>query len=185
MFLPRFSEDDCEKVERFEDEEYNTALDDVMRNIDDLIGPEPADDYPDSRDASAWDRRTSPVVSPMAGPGEGARQFASQSRASLPPLPPISASSPPILTSPPPISTSPPPRSPSPPPRSPSLPLIPLGTEKKSIMGIWWERLKAWFKRKFENPRPKLSDRLVPERDDRVKWYEHFSESLDPTKARK
>ena len=183
MFLPRFSEDDCEKVERFEDEEYNTALDDVMRNIDDLIGPEPAD-YPD-RDASAWDQRMSPILSPIAGPRERGELFAPQSRASFPPHPPIPASSPPILTSPPPIPTSPPPISPSLPPIPPG-PSMYQRTEKKSVMSIWWDRVKAWFKRKFEgeNPPPKLSDRLVPEHDDRVKWYEQFSESLNPAKAR-
>ena len=172
MFLPRFSEDDYEKVERFEDEEYNTELDDVMRNIDDLIGPEPADDDPDSRDTSAWDQRTSPILSPIAGPGEETRQSVPQSQASLP--------------SPRPIHTTPPPMFPhlSPIPQGPSMYR---GTKQKNTTSKVWGKLKKLFTRKFEggDPLPKLSDRLVPEHDDRVKWFELFSEPQDPAKTRK
>lgn len=60
-------------------------------------------------------------------------------------------------------------------------------TTKKSGIGRVWSKLKKFMK-KFggDQPPPKLSDRLVPERADQAKQYESlFPKSPKPTKSRK
>jgi len=169
-----FSADDFEDdVAQFDNGEFNAKLGDIMEKIDAIIRPEPSNDHSDSRDTSAWDQRTFPILSPTVGPGEGPQDFAPQPRASLPSLPRIT--------------TSPLPKSPSPSP-IPQSPSKSQRTKKQSTVGKVWERLKRWFTRKFEgeDPPPKLSDKLVPERDDKVKWYESlFSELPEPFKPKK
>jgi len=53
-----------------------------------------------------------------------------------------------------------------------------------------WSKLKKLFMRKFggdgNQPPPKLSDKLVPERDDEVEWHDSpFSKPPKPAKTRK
>lgn len=40
-----------------------SEVNDILREIDEIFDPERPDDHSDSRDVSAWDKRTSPVVS--------------------------------------------------------------------------------------------------------------------------
>jgi len=59
---------------------------------------------------------------------------------------------------------------------------------QKSGVGKAWSKLKKLFMRKFrgDGGAPKLSDRLAPERDDEVKWYDSlFPKPPGPAKTRK
>lgn len=173
-FLPGLSGDDFQDVARPDDGEFNADFDDVLRNIDALIGPEPADDHPDSRDTSTWDKQTIPILSPIVEPGEGAGQYVPQSSASLPTFPPT-PTSPHQMPASRPSTSAPPPRistSPSPVPQSPPNPRR--GKRKESIVGKAWNRLKMFFVKRFGggDPSPKLSDKLSPEPNDDGRRYE-------------
>ena len=94
-------------------------------------------------------------------PREEMRPTVLPSPASLPPLPPI----------PPPHQSSP----------------MHQRTRKKGGVRKMWDKLKELFAIKFKDqPRPKLSDKLVPELDDEAKWHEPlFSKPPKPAKMRK
>lgn len=139
-------------------------VDDLLKQLDNAIGQEPAGDHSDVRDASDSDERTSPVVSPIDKPRD---QEVKQSELRLPAHPPAPPSSP----------TSPKHR-PTTPPR-----------KKRGIVTRALDKLKKIFMKKFErgDQAPhRLSDKLAPERNDEHKGYgELFSKSPRPTISRK
>jgi len=142
----------------------DSDLNDILKGIDNIIGPEQPDDYPDGRDTPVRGELSSPTMSPNVIPREGARSTPSPSRNSL-----LSLHQ--ILPSHQNTSTHQRPK------------------KQKSGLGKMWSGLKK-FMRKFggdgnQSP-PKLSDKLVPERDDEVKWKDSpFSEPRKPAKTRK
>ena len=141
-------------------------LDDILKDIDYFIKPDPVEDPSGPPDASAWDQRTSPIASPIAPsitrPGDESRWNVVQPRAR-------SYSRPPTVPPSPPPSPSPPP--PPPPKRSQATPR----PKKKGGFIKALNKVKEMFAKKFgggNQPPPNLSDRLVPEREDEVKWYD-------------
>ena len=138
-------------------------LNKILEGIDVLITSEQADGHPDGRDTPVRDERSSPIMSPSVVPREETRPTVPSSSDSLSPLPPI-----------PHQSTS-----------------IHQRTKKQSGVGKVWnklKKLKKLFAMKFggDQQRPKLSDKLVPERDDEVKWHEPlFSKPPKSAKTRK
>lgn len=158
--LPRLSKGDPP-----DDGVFNAGFHDLLDDLKDLIGSEQTDDQSDDRDISTLDERRSSIVSQTVESGEETRRNTVRSptsSTSRPPLPPL----------PPPISQAMPPR-----------------TKKKSSMGNAWNRFKKLLMRKFlggDRTQPKLSDRLVPERDDEVRWYETlFPKPPKPAKTGK
>ena len=154
-FLLRFTGDDFENVAAQVDRTLGSEFDDILKDIDVLIGPEQVDDRSDGRDTPALDGRASPMLSPIVGSREDVRPTALRSEVQLPPLRP----------------TSPPPHPKTPP------------TKKKNIMKRimdklkkprqLWESLIARFSRGSQAP-PILSNKLVPEREEEAKRYEPF-----------
>jgi len=141
---------------------FNSEFDEILRDIDEIIGPERPDDHSDDRDISAWDKQASPIVSPVVESREEAKQIAIQPRATPSPLPPI----------------------PPPPQERP----VALRTKKKSVVSKAWSKFRKVLMKKFggDQPPPKLSDRLAPEREDEARGYETlFVKPPQPTKTRK
>lgn len=152
MFLLWFSGDDLEGVAPHGDGALGADFDDLLKDIDVLIGPEGANGQPDSQDTSTLDEQTLPVLSPIVEPREETR-LVSQSRVRL-------------LSRP----TAPP----SPPPKLQD-PMTYQRKKKKSRVVRAWDKLKELFTKRLggeDQVPPRLSDKLVPERDDEVKWYE-------------
>ena len=140
-------------------------MNDILRGIDDIVGPEQPDDHPDGRDTPVPNEQSSSTASSNATPRGGTRSTPSPSRNSLSFLPQILPSH---------QSTSTHQRT----------------KKQKSGVGKVWSKLKKLFMRKFggdgNQPPPKLSDKLVPERDDEVKWHDSpFSKPQKPAKTRK
>lgn len=180
-----------------DDAAFHAGVRDILKDIDDLMGPGPAGDPPNDQDDPAVDDgEPSPIGPPAVVPKEEAKPKSPASPASLGLFPQISPPSPyplsPYSLSPHPPSPYPPsphpasPRSPSPHPSQSSSMRPP--KKKKRGVGRAWKKLKGLFTHKFggdEQP-PKLSERLVPERDDEVRWYEFlFPKSPKHTKTRK
>ena len=148
MGLPLFP-DDYEGVVPHDCGEINFEFNEILQSLDRLIGPEQPADHSGDREISVLDRQTSPIVSMIVGPEE-ARQDV-RPRAPLSPLLPI----------PPPL------------PRGP--PVLP--RRRESIIGKAWNKYKKVLMKRFlggDQSAPKLSDSLVPERDD-DDWYEVLS----------
>ena len=166
MDLSRFP-DDFEHVPSHDAGEPDSKLNDILKGIDGIFGPEQPDDPSDHPDISSSDGRTTPIVSSISGPGEGAKRNIVRSRASSSPLPR-------------------PPPSPLLPPQSPT---VPPRTKKQSSVGKAWHKFKKVLAKKFgggDQSPPKLSDKLAPERDDEVKWFETlFPKSPKPQKPAK
>jgi len=164
MFLPRFPADDFVDVGAHDGEAFNAEFDDILKGIDILIGPDQTDDHSPGQDVSAWDEQTHPIVSPTVGPRGETGSNGSQSEvhsSSLPSTPLSSILHPSTLL----------PSTPLP----PLPPLIPPRTKKKSTVSRAWNKLKKVLVKKFgggNQAPPKLSDKLVPERDDGVGRYE-------------
>lgn len=134
-------------------------MNDILKGIDVCIGPEQVYDHLGGRDAPILDERASPSIVPR----EEAGSTVPPSPAGLPPLPLI----------PPHQSTSTHQR---------------MKKKKKKGVGMVWNKLKKLLTGKSEEdqPPPKLSDKLSPERDDEVKWYESlFSKPQKSAKTRK
>lgn len=140
-------------------------VENLLLDIDKLIGPEPTGDHSDDRDVSTWEK-THPLVSPTVENGERPMLVPEQSQ----PRPSLHISIPPPLP-------------PPPPPRVP--PVRPPRTKKKSGFSKAWEELKEGlregfreglksFAKKFlsrgQAPH-KLSDGLAPEREEEAKRY--------------
>ena len=143
---------------------FNSEFNDILRDIDDIIGPDRPDDHSEDQDISTWDKQPSPIVSPIVESREEAKQVV-QPRATPSPLPPI-----------------PPP--PSPPQERPVAPR----TKRKSVMSRAWSNLRKLLMKKFggDHPPPKLSDRLAPEREEEARRYETlFVKTPQPTKTRR
>lgn len=157
MDLSRFP-DDFERVAPHDVGEFDPKCNDI---IDGTPGPEQPDDPSDHPDTPSPDGRATPVVSPISGLGGGAKGDIARSRDSWSPLPSLS---------------------------SPQYPTVPPRT-KESRVGKVWNKFKKVLAKKFgggDQPPPKLSDKLVPERDDEVRWYETlFTKPPKPAKARK
>lgn len=136
-----------------------SVVDDLLKDLDHLIGPEQTEDHLEVRDVSAWDQPQSPIVSPIEESGSRSMQFPTQQ--------PDSARRP---TSPLPLPFFPPLKN------TPEPTLGKGASKKKGRMQRAWDRLKQMFVKKFlgadQGPH-KLSDKLVPERDsDEVKLNE-------------
>ena len=183
-----FSGDDFEHVVPLDDGAFTADVHDILKDIDDLMGPDPADDPPDEQDDPAIDDGQSlPILPPAVEPKEEVKPTSSALPVSLRILSQIS------LPSPRPISPHPPsPYLPSPHPPSPRLSQSSLmrlqPKKKKRGIGRAWKKLKGLFMNKFEGDEqpPKLSDRLAPERDDEVRWYDFlFPKPPKPTKTRR
>ena len=130
----------------------NAVLDADLRNILREINisiPEQPDDYPDGRDTPVPDERPSPIMSPSNVVKEETRPTVPPSPVSLSPLPPI-----------------------PPPHQSTSMHQQTKRKKKKKGIAKFWNKLKELFA-VFggDQPPPKLSDKLVPERDDEVRRY--------------
>lgn len=156
-------------------------IDGIMKEIDGLIDPELVDDPSDVRDVSVWDQLPSPIVSSIDGSRERPRQDSvrSQSRS------PFRLS---LLIPPP--SSSPSPPSASTPRQVPlELPQTKEFLQKRKKKGVMkaWDKLKKLFTKKFggdDEATPKLSDKILPDRDEDVKWYDLlFSKPAKPTVA--
>ena len=144
--------------------ELGSEFNDILKDIDGLLGPEQPDYHSDDRDSSVWDRRTSATLSPIVGPGEEMKQDTVRSLASSSPLPPL--------------------------PSTPFRQGPKVRTKKKSSVGKMLDGIRK-FKRLMakklgggHQPQPKLSDSLVPEHDDEAKWYEGLFSSKPPKSAR-
>ena len=126
-------------------------MNNILKGIDDTIGPEQPNDDPGGRDTPVPDEQLSPTTSSNVIPRGRTR------------------SAPQILPSHQITSTHQRIKKP------------------KSGVGKAWSKLRKLFMRKFGGyrgqPPPKLSDKLVPERDDEVKW--HDSPFLKPPKPAK
>ena len=176
------SGDDFEDVLPQDDVAFNADFHDILKDIDDLIGPEPAHDPPTHQDDPIVDDgEPSPIVPPTIVPKEETKPKLPSSPVSPRPLPHISPPSP--------HPRSPHPRSPHIlPPRPPqSSPMHPQPKKKKKKRGVgrMWEKLKGLFTGE-DQPQTKLSDKLVPESDDEARWYGFlFPKSPKPTKTRK
>jgi len=140
---------------------FSSEFNDILRDVDDLIGPERPDDHSDDHDISTWDKQASAIVSPIAESREEARQTAVHPRATPSHIPPISS------------------------PPHPQEPLVPPRTKKKSVVSKAWSKFRKLLMKKFggDQPPPKLSDRLAPEREDEARWYETLFPQ--PAKTRK
>lgn len=153
----------------------------IMKEIDGIIiDPEPTDDPSDVRDVSIWDQQTSPIVSSIDGSRERPRQDSVRSQSRSPFR----------------LSLLIPAPSPSPsPPSAPTPRQVPLEfpqtkeflqtKEKKGVLKAW-DKLKKLFMKKFagkDEAPPKLSDKILPDRDEDVKWYDHLFSR--PTVARR
>lgn len=164
--LPWLPEDDFEDLGLHGSGTFNAEFDDILKDIDGILGPEQDDNRTDSHDNFTLDEGSFPILPPTVGPREGSRQSISQSPAHLSFLSTTPPSSPPILQG------------------SPAHQRM-----KKSGLGRAWNKLKRLFKEKFggdDQAPPKLSDKLVPERDDEVRWYESlFPKPTKPAKTRK
>ena len=180
MFLLRFLGEDVEKIVAgdIDNGAPGLDLDDILKDIDYFIKPDPVEDPSGPPDASAWDQRTSPIVSPIA---PSITEYGDESRWNVVPPGAGSHSRPP---------TVPPSPSPSPPPPPP--PKRPQATPRPKKKGGFIKALskvKKMFAKKFgggDQPPPNLSDRLAPEREDEVKWYDGlFSKPQKPTAPKK
>ena len=150
--------EDFEKIVAGDNGEQGLDLDDILKDTDYYIKPDPVEDPSDPPDASAWDRQASPIVSPIAspttGPGDESRWDVVQPRARSSPRPP------PV----------PPPSHPSPPPHAPQE--IQLARKRGTIKP--WTKSKKLFA-KFgggDKPPPEVSVELLSGRDDETKWYD-------------
>ena len=119
----------------------DVGVDDLLAQLDQLIGPESTDDHLGVRDASSWDEQTSPIVSQTGG-FAAQEEVQSQSRSSAhPPAP----SSPPV----------------APRPRKQGV-VNKVWNKRKKLFAKKFER--------GGRAPPNLSDNLAPERDDEPKW---------------
>ena len=143
MDLSRFP-DDFEHVPSHDTGGPDSELNDILKRIDAIFGPEQPHDH---LDISGSDGRTTPIVSPISRPGSMLQLRA--------PLHSLSAAPPRI---------------------------------KKSSAGKVWNKFKV-FAKKFaggDKPPPKLSNKLVPERDDEVRRHETlFTKALKPSNPAK
>lgn len=149
-------EDDFEDLGPHGSGTFNAEFDDILKEIDGILGPEQDDNHTDSQDNFTLDEGSFPILPPTAGSREGSRQG----------IPPAHLS-PPLTT----------------PPSPPPIPRVP-----KGAVGRVWDKLKRLFKERFggdDQAPPKLSDKLVPERDDEVRWYESLFPFPKPTKPAK
>ena len=138
MFLLRFLGEDVEKIVAgdIDNGAPGLDLDDILKDIDYFIKPDPMEDPSGPPDASAWDQQTSPIVLPIASP----TIFPSASASSLP---------------------------------RPNAPQVAPRAKKKGGFIKALNKVKKMFAKKFgggDQPAPKLSDRLAPERGHEVKW---------------
>jgi len=150
----------------------NSEFNDILKDIDDIIGPEPEQPYDhyDDREISTWDKQASPIVSPIVESIEQAKQMVVQPRATSSPLSPI-----------------PPNPTPTPPPHPQERPMAPRA-KKKSVVSKAWSKFRKVLMKKFggDQPPPKLSDKHTPEREDEARWYETlFVKNPQPPKTRK
>jgi len=140
MLLPRSTGDDYENIARDGCGTFDSDLNDILKGIDDILGPEQPDDDPGGRDTPVPDERSSPTTSSNDIPRGAAR------------------SAPQIL------------------PSHQSTSTHQRTKKQKSGVGKAWSKLKKLFMRKFggdgDQPPLKLSDKLVPEHDDEVKWHD-------------
>lgn len=149
---------------------FNSEFNDILKDIDEIIGHERPDDHSDDRDTSAWDKQTSPIVSPIVESREETKQIVVQPRATSPPLPPI-----------------PPTPTPTPHSHPQERPVAPR-TKKKSVVSKAWSKLRKMLMKKFggDHLSPKLSDKLAPEHEDEARRYETlFVKPPQPAKTRK
>ena len=161
----RFPKDDFEDVVPPDVGGSSSEFNDILKDIDDIIGPERPDDHSEDRDISAWDKQTSPIVSSVVESRE-AKQTVEQPRATPSPLPPIP---------------------PTPPPQPQERPVAPR-MKKKSVVSKAWSKFRKLLMKKFggDHPPAKLSDKLAPEREDEARRYETlFAKSPQPAKTRK
>ena len=165
-----------------DDVAFNADFHDILKDIDDLIGPDPADDPPIHPDGPVVDDEQ-PLPTPTVVSREEARPKLQSSLVGPQPLPHISPPSPhPHFPHP----RSPHFLSPHPPQSSPmhSQPKKEKKKKRRSV-GRVWEKLKGLFTGEDQQP-TKLSDKLVPESDDEVRWYGFlFPKPPKPTKTRK
>ena len=141
---------------------FNSGSNDILRNIDEIIDPEPSHCDFDDRDISTQDSKTSPAVSPIVGSGGRVGQTATQPQATSSSIPPTSL------------------------PRG--HPVLSRTKEKSGVRKTWSEFKKLLVKEfwRGDPPPQKLSDRLVSKHDGEVRWYEAlFSKSPQPTRIRK
>lgn len=160
----------------------------ILKDIDVLIGPEQTNDDSTGRDTPPWDEQTPATVSPIVGSGEGARPNGVQSETRLSSLPSTTYSSTTYSSatySSATHSSATHPSTPLPRLPPPDRPPTPPRTKKKSTVNKTWNKLKKFTKKLLGRDRaaPKLSDNMVPERDDRVGQYGPLF--LEPAMTRK
>ena len=186
--LTWFSGDDFEHIMPQDDVAFTADVHDILKDIDDLMGPDPADDPPDEPDDPAVDDEpTSPALPPAVVPKEEVKPTSSASPVSLRIFSQISLPSLRPVSPHPPSPYLPSLHLPSPHPSQSSLIRLQPKKKKRGI-GRAWKKLKGLFMNKFEGDEqpPKLSDRLAPERDDEVRWYDFlFPKPPKPTKTRR
>ena len=121
-------------------ERFNSEFSDILRDIDEIIDHEQPDDHSGDRGVSAWDKQTSPTVSPIIESREETRKTV---------VPPQTPSSPLPRPQDPPVSLK----------TKSSVGRAWSGLKKMLVKKFWGGRRSL----------PMLSDGLVPSRDDEVR----------------